>query len=86
VKGPPLADGHHRGGRDCGADPRQPHAGGELAAVQVQVPEDDQVGQVRAGQQQRAGVGQQQAPVQQRGLALAAAARGVHQDRRQERH
>ena len=49
-------------------------------------PSHDQVGEVGTGQEERSGIGQQNAAVQQRGLALASASGRVHEHRSEERH
>ena len=52
----------------------------------VEVPEDDEVREVRAGQEQRPGIGQQDAPVEQGGLRLAPAPGRIDQHGREEGH
>ena len=52
----------------------------------MKVAEDDQVRQVGAGQEQRAGVGEEQATVEQRRFTLAPAACGIDKDRGEEGH
>ena len=73
--------GHDQAGQRCG-----PGVGEELASVEVEVTDDDQVGQVGAGQEQRPGVGEKETPVKQWCLALAPAAGGVDQDGGEEGH
>ena len=71
-----------RGGRQCG----QRHVGEEGPPGEVQVAENDEVGEVRAGQEQRAGVGEEQAGVEEWGLfPPTAAAGGVDEDGGEER-
>lgn len=57
---------------------RRPHVGEELPAGEAEVTEDDQVRQVGSGQEQRPRVGE--APVDERGLALASAFGGIDED------
>ena len=82
---PGARHGDHRG-RHHQRGQRRAHCGQELAPGQVEVAEHDQVGQVRAGQEERTGVGQEEAPVEQRRLAAAPAAGGVDEHRGEERH
>ena len=74
------------GGHDQSRQCRCPHVGQELRATQVEVTEDDEVGQVRTGQEQRPGIGQEQAAVEERRLASAPASSRVDEHRSQEGH
>ena len=57
----------------------------ELPAAEMQMTQHDQVGQVGAGQQQRTGVGEEQASIQQRRLTLVSTPGRVHQHRSEKR-
>ena len=85
-QGSVLDHGDHGCGHDQGGQRGGPGVGEELAPVEVEVTNHDQVGQVGAGQEQRPGVGEKKTPVEQRRLALAPAAGGVDQDRGEEGH
>ncbi len=73
-------------GDDDRHQPCRRHLAQEARSGQSEMSQHDEVGQVGAGQQQRGGVGEQQAAVEKRCLALAAAAGGVDEDRCEERH
>ena len=75
-----------QGGHQRRCDRRWGHVPEELSSREVEMAEDDQVGQIRAGQQQRSGIGQEEAPVEKRCLPFPALAGGVDQDGREERH
>ena len=70
-QGSALGHRDHGCGHDQGGQRRGPGVGEELAPVEVEVTNHDQVGQVGAGQEQRPGVGEKKTPVEQRRLALA---------------
>ncbi len=72
----------HRSSREAGWG----HVGQELAPGEMEVAEDDEVGEVRTGQQERTRIGEQQAQVQEGDLEVVAAAGGVDQHGSQERH
>jgi hypothetical protein len=57
----------------------RPHPTEELAAREVSVAEDDQVGEVRPGQKQRGRVGQQQATIKERRFGAPPVSGGVHE-------
>ena len=83
----PVLDAAHDGrGDDQRSESRRPHVGKELPTVEMEVSEHDQVGQVGAGQEQRPGVGEEEAAVEQRGFALTPASRRIDQDRGEEGH
>ena len=63
---------------------RQRHVGEEGAPGQVEMAEHDQVREIRARKEQRPGVGEEQAGVEERSLPLTAAAGGVDDDGREE--
>ena len=81
-----LGHGEDRCGHDQRGQRGQPGVGEELAAREVEVTDDDQVGQVGAGQEQRAGIGEEETSVEQRRLTLSAAPGGVDENGREERH
>jgi len=81
-----LADGDDPGGDHQGGQRRSPHPGQEGGAGEPDVTEHDEVGEVRAGEEQGAGVGQQQAPVEEGGFASAPTPGGVDQYRGEEGH
>jgi hypothetical protein len=65
---------------------RSPHVSEELATAQVQMAEDDQVGEVRTREEQGAGIRKQQAAVEKWCLALATTASRIDKDRGEKRH
>ena len=80
-----VRDADNEGGDTGGGQGRQRHVGEEGSAREVQVTEDDEVGQVRSGQQQRPRVGEQQAGVEQRSFTLATTSGRVDEHGREER-
>ena len=80
----PVGECEEGGGQRAGDEPGGKHPHGEGCTVDRVVSEHEQVGQVRAGQQERGGVGHEDRAVEERSLVKLAPARGVHQHRRQE--
>ena len=70
-----LGHGDHCCGHDHRHQRRDPGMGEELTAREVEVTDDDQVGQVGAGQEQRAGIGEEETSVEQRRLTLPGSGR-----------
>jgi hypothetical protein len=74
-----LGHGQRRS-HDQGGQRRDRCVGEELATSEVEVTDDDQVGQVGAGQEQRAGIGKEETTVEQRRLTLSTASGGVDEN------
>ena len=80
-----VLDAANDGGRhEQSGQGGRPHVGEELSAAEMEVTEDDQVGEVGARQEQRPRIREEQAAVEEGGLAFASASRRIDEDRCQE--
>jgi hypothetical protein len=79
-------DHDHDGRHHHGCDPGRQHLRGERAPAGVGIGEDQKVGEVRTGKQQRRRVRHEDGAVEKRRLVDPPVASGVEKDRRQEHH
>jgi hypothetical protein len=86
TQGSPLDATNRNGGHDKRHQRGGPHVAEELPTGEMEMAQDDQVGQVGTAEEQGSGIRKKETALQERSLTLAAAPCRVDENRRQKRH